>query len=42
MKINVSPIRSKKNWITPETIKIHINGGGGSGSDFVTEFIPES
>ncbi|MGN7787622.1 hypothetical protein ACTJIJ_24010 [Niabella sp. 22666] len=42
MKMNVSPISSKKDWITPETIEICINGSGGAGSDFASEFDPTS
>lgn len=42
MKMNVSPVYSKKNWIAPETIEIHINGQGGAGSDFASEFDPAS
>ncbi len=42
MKMNVSPIHSKKDWITPEIIEIHVNGSGGAGSDFASEFDPTS
>ncbi|WP_262919354.1 hypothetical protein [Niabella hibiscisoli] len=37
MKMNVNPISSKKDWIAPETIEIHINGNGGGGPDFASE-----
>lgn len=42
MKMNVNLIHSKKEWITPDTTEIHINGNGGGGSDFAAEFDPTS
>ncbi len=42
MRMNVSPIRSKKDWISPETTEIYVSGSGGAGSDFASEFDPTS
>ncbi len=35
--MNLNPIRSKKDWITPETTENHMNGNGGGGPDFASE-----